>query len=896
MTSARSLESQDETLRHVQQILQNQQNDRNLDAKIDEILQAQEGWGSLAVDLLSLLVSSGRTSQSRNALQSTRGSLMNDLVKAVDDIQSERDLDDLELSEARKKLLEKKFIAKLEYEGMYDRENYVESAHELTFRWVFERPHDRSQTWDDFRQWLRSEEQLYWITGKPGSGKSTLMKFISLDLGSCTVESSSDPTESQRRCNPYLLEWAKGQPLVVATFYFWAGTKDSKKFQTSKDGLYRTLLSQIIKACPEAIPLIAPERWESLCMFNEDPRSLRMTDLRGMLTRAVKYCASKMKLCLFIDGLDEFEGQPEDLQELVGWVMATIATAPIKICVASRPWRVFEDALDDKPNLRLENLTYDDIKDYVTNTFEEDSEYNLLRKREPVFADQLIEEIVLKASGVFLWVRLVCANLLNGIMDGDGIADLMKRLSELPPELEGLYDRILESLEPRHQSNAAQYFFLMLACPQTPPAILFYFSDDINDTPNRSINMADAPLSKDDLEYRTRQVRNRLNSRCKGLIFATKPKPNVHSILKTVTVQYLHRSVKDFMEKRSGQDKLLAMLEAPFDPYSRLCSASLAMWKIRPRASNRMSDGGSEDADESSFARLLDVLIYATHAYPENIKQVDRVVEEVERSMMQDESAFPGVSRFLLTNYKDTFPLDPDMGCYGNNFLSLNIKFNAAVNVSRKLTHGCIVDATGVHAPSRIRQYSPKSANKHGFKAFAFLKRNNKVQTTSSDKEAAINPEASSKYRPWPLLLDALFSNTQPIPEMVFLLLKNGADPNHTVSSTGTTVFVEALACAVACVVKGPSLKAWDDVLQLMVKHGASIEPRTIDRALRLASTEHHVSPQRHRLTTNGLHKMLKDMRFGTKGPRPTLRSSQSTGNVVVHGDNAYQRRMGGRG
>lgn len=35
--------------------------------------------------------------------------------------------------------------------------------------------------WDSFVDWLKSDLPVYWITGKPGSGKSTLMKFLISD-------------------------------------------------------------------------------------------------------------------------------------------------------------------------------------------------------------------------------------------------------------------------------------------------------------------------------------------------------------------------------------------------------------------------------------------------------------------------------------------------------------------------------------------------------------------------------------------------------------------------------------------------------------------------------------------------------------------------------------------
>lgn len=43
---------------------------------------------------------------------------------------------------------------------------------------------------------------------------------------------------------------------------------------------------------------------------------------------------------------------------------------------------------------------------------------------EPRYADQLIENVVSKAAGVFLWVHLVMASLLAGMGFSDRVSDL----------------------------------------------------------------------------------------------------------------------------------------------------------------------------------------------------------------------------------------------------------------------------------------------------------------------------------------------------------------------------------------------------------------------------------------------------------------------------------------
>jgi len=55
-----------------------------------------------------------------------------------------------------------------------DRKDSISQAHSNTLEWAIDPP-TSGAIWDDLGQWLRSGYGIYWIYGKPGSGKSTLM-------------------------------------------------------------------------------------------------------------------------------------------------------------------------------------------------------------------------------------------------------------------------------------------------------------------------------------------------------------------------------------------------------------------------------------------------------------------------------------------------------------------------------------------------------------------------------------------------------------------------------------------------------------------------------------------------------------------------------------------------
>lgn len=92
----------------------------------------------------------------------------------------------------------------------------------------------KAPLWDDFSVWLKSGEGLYWINGKAGSGKSTLMNYICQD---------------GRRLE-YLKEWSLNRQLLTPSYFFWAA---GSRQQQSIDGLLRSLIYQMLTKYPELV-------------------------------------------------------------------------------------------------------------------------------------------------------------------------------------------------------------------------------------------------------------------------------------------------------------------------------------------------------------------------------------------------------------------------------------------------------------------------------------------------------------------------------------------------------------------------------------------------------------------------------------------------------------------
>lgn len=487
----------------------------------------------------------------------------------------------MQISGHEKRRLQDEFLKGLHYDGMYDRETSITPAHAKTFQWIFEKGTEHQIHWEDFGKWLESESQLYWITGKAGSGKSTLMKFISAPQSGRMplaegVKTTDPPEISGLRCTEYLNKWSGDNQLLIGSFYFWAA---GSQIQTSTEGLFRTLLHQLLARNEHIVPNISPRKWEKLFLLGRNSLEFNVSELQIILSRAIGYLSPTTSICLFIDGLDEFKGPHQDL---ITYFKGLISAHPVKICFASRPWVVFEGAFREQPSLMLEHLTHDDRMTYVKTHFERDNNFERVQALDPGFSYSLFDKIVNNSEGVFLWVRLVVESLLDGMREGDRVSDLQKRLDAIPKDLEDLFQWMLDDLSPSYMDHAAQYFQLVARGPTPLPTILLSFADEEDDY---AVRLPVKEIESNVYEARIETMRIRLNSRCKGLLETTAPGREREGIvggwgsIHPQTVRYLHRTVKDFLEAPERRDKIMKVIDPSFDPHIRLCSGYLALYK-----------------------------------------------------------------------------------------------------------------------------------------------------------------------------------------------------------------------------------------------------------------------------------------------------------------------------
>lgn len=406
---------------------------------------------------------------------------------------------------ARRSLLES-----LRFEQMNDRPETIATAHEKTFEWIFEDSSEEKKPWDKFSSWLQHASGLYWVSGKPASGKSTLMKFI----------------WGHRLTKRYLASWARDEQLLTGAFFFW---NSGDVAQRSHDGLFRTLLYQVLSKSPELLPKVLPEECERYeeCAACDIEINQKTWTSSGQLKKAfenlVLLAASNLRLCFFIDGLDEAEGDSNDIADFI-YRMSQVS-GNIKFCVSSRLWPVFQEIFDGTPSLRLEDLTKPDILLYVTDKLGTSKNIQKLLRHEPGKSQWLIESIVNRACGVFLWVSVVVKSLISGIRDGDDTEALYRRLCSLPGDLENNYDHIFEQIQREHPIESSMIFQFFQHNGNTLDIFTLFTALKFEDSYERVLSLKLIPMeqlkSKQYAKVLAGNIKNwtrRLNSRCRCLL------------------------------------------------------------------------------------------------------------------------------------------------------------------------------------------------------------------------------------------------------------------------------------------------------------------------------------------------------------------------------------------
>ncbi|KAH7385982.1 hypothetical protein BKA66DRAFT_608294 [Pyrenochaeta sp. MPI-SDFR-AT-0127] len=291
---------------------------------------------------------------------------------------------------------------------------------------------------------------------------------------------------------------------------------------------------------------------------------------------------TQTKFCFFVDGLDEYNG---DYDDLIG-TLRSLINPNVKLCISSRPLNVFEQSFWYNPQYKIymEDLNAKDIQQYVKDNLTTRSDFKALQM--DIFeAARISNEILSKSQGVFLWVALVVRSLIDGLRNRDIFSLLFKRLHDFPADLEDYFRNIFDSLDPFYKTLSAHMFKVALASHSPLHLLVYWFLDALEDDSAMALTMSIKALTQQEITSHIEEVKVRINGRCKGLL-----EVNKHSIGANPAVDFLHRSVTDWL-KTAEMEKMLSTWQCGnFNAHLYICKASLAALKS---ASTTLSDHGS---------------------------------------------------------------------------------------------------------------------------------------------------------------------------------------------------------------------------------------------------------------------------------------------------------------
>ncbi|KAF2636449.1 hypothetical protein P280DRAFT_435165 [Massarina eburnea CBS 473.64] len=558
----------------------------------------------------------------------------------------------------------------LKFTAIDDRQSAIVESHRMTFEWIWRYPRHDQPVWSDFWRWLTAEEGIYWVTGKAGSGKSTLMKYIYHD----------------DRTRKGLQYWSNQTTVVTVSFFFW---NSGSRMQKSLLGLLQGLLCSVLEqrkdlkevVFPKDIQLEISEKWKSRAADTETIFSIR--DLQAAFNRLLQI--PSLKICLFIDGLDEFEGDNNEIAELFKGI---ITSPSVKACLSSRPLVAFERSFASCPRLRLQDLTHSDIKRFVRDTLEGRPEVLQMSLADPLDFKRLVQTIISKASGVFLWVSLAVRSLIEGLSNYDRMADLQYRLKELPDDLSDLYWHMLRSIKPKfYLEQAAELLMIMHASYKEKlimrPDVLALAEEYIFSQPLPKVPCAESVVAQN---LRGSTMEGRLISRCRGLLEVKEQTFRYHVANAPRLVSFLHQSVIDWLERQSVQDTLRKHIKTPFNPYGSL----LATYLIETKS----NDSKIKHLTDSDLAKMD--LMFDLARKAQEIGELDlNLVEQIETVWIDqiDTTPDPGIKYWYWPAYLPWAGIlahrnFPRPVAWNDTFLSLSLQRGLVSYVSDKLDQG----------------------------------------------------------------------------------------------------------------------------------------------------------------------------------------------------------------
>ncbi|KAF5682797.1 ankyrin protein 3 [Fusarium denticulatum] len=460
------------------------------------------------------------------------------------------------LGDRRQQLLEA-----LRFEEIDSRKTTIKAAHFKTCRWFLKHP--------DYLEWLDSKKQshhlgLLWIRGKPGAGKSIIMKFIYTKIKKTDI------------------------PMKALTVSFFFNARGGF-LEKSVLGMYRSLLLQLLEGFPDLQRIL-----DDPDLISHNKVTCPPLNVLKDLFRSAVTSLERRNLTCFVDALNECdEQQVKDMVEFFEELAEQCVENNVRfqVCFSSRHYPYIDIKSGIRLILECQDGHIEDLKSYINNH---------LRIPDPALVNELKQMILDKAAGVFLWVTLV-VDILN-TEDRRGCLALRRRLQGVPSQLSELFKDILTRDQEHMEDLLLSILWILLAERPLKPGEYYHALwsglslKGLADLEMPIVNTSDASDC----------FNKCIISSSRGLAEITKAKKP--------TVQFIHESVRDFLIKDKGLYQLWPELGVDWESQAherlKLCCNAY----VFHRAIGKAIDGQQSTEAESIKDDLLKQFLFLEYA------------------------------------------------------------------------------------------------------------------------------------------------------------------------------------------------------------------------------------------------------------------------------------------
>ncbi len=302
---------------------------------------------------------------------------------------------------------------------------------------------------DEFEKWKdeQPKSRVFWLKAGPGFGKTALAVQLASKYRATIVGTWFCDSQSMQSCDPV-------QAVRTLAFQLAIRWDDYRTRLLAKLGIYENSQPEQIR---EALTTLAKKN------LVDTFRHLLVEPMSGLIWR-------EHKLVVMLDGLDEAT-QDDGKNLLASLISKQFLELPPWICfvVTSRPeasvvghlqrFNPFEIQAHDKRNMA-------DLDRYAQAHIATQPQLLALK---PAARKALCNQLLLKAEGMILYLRMIAEGLQEGIINVDGLETMQAGLG-------GLHSQYFQTFEHRFgedfQENVQPLLRLLLAAPSVLPVEL----------------------------------------------------------------------------------------------------------------------------------------------------------------------------------------------------------------------------------------------------------------------------------------------------------------------------------------------------------------------------------------------------------------------------------------